>query len=361
MNKVEQNKKEIAERGMLMQEAENAALDIELINNVMVQTIPQPMGFATVMQGIENDTFVIPSFQRVYRWTEVQVEELAISLVRGMPIPPIYGFHNRNNQIVILDGQQRLISLYLYYTGKRIKKKRNGFINAHEKHGGFQDALKRWELEEKTYKMKYIDSQTNEEKEVDITYEKLLPETKRIIDWRSLNIILITVDTPTYRERTTYKIFANLNKGGIPLSPQELRNGIFTCSFYNMLHEINETNSKWRSMYGGVIQKEPNKESKDVELLLKLCAYKKYFEVVNEKPGLKIYKKRISNLLDVFSEEVMNFENNQVEEYRDALQKFFDCVQTIDKKNKETLWPCLFAIEAYHGFDIEITKALCQR
>ena len=120
---MEQNKKEIAERGMLMQEAENAALDIELINNVMVQTIPQPMGFATVMQGIENDTFVIPSFQRVYRWTEVQVEELAISLVRGMPIPPIYGFHNRNNQIVILDGQQRLISLYLYYTGKRIKKK----------------------------------------------------------------------------------------------------------------------------------------------------------------------------------------------------------------------------------------------
>ena len=66
----------------LIDEAEEHARDIEIISNVMVQTIPNPMGFRTLMEGMEQDLFVVPSFQWVYRWTEEQVEELAISLVR---------------------------------------------------------------------------------------------------------------------------------------------------------------------------------------------------------------------------------------------------------------------------------------
>ena len=38
--------------------------------------------------------FVIPKYQRKFVWKKEQVQELAISLLRGFPIPPIYAYRN---------------------------------------------------------------------------------------------------------------------------------------------------------------------------------------------------------------------------------------------------------------------------
>lgn len=46
---------------------------------------------------------------------------MAISLIRGLPIPPIYVYRNEKKQMVIIDGQQRILSLFLYSKGKYIK------------------------------------------------------------------------------------------------------------------------------------------------------------------------------------------------------------------------------------------------
>lgn len=347
--------------GELYLDSNEAALDIDLMNDVMIQTIPYPMGFRTVMESMDNDLFVIPSFQRVYRWTEAQAQELAISLVRGMPIPTIYGYRNEQQQIVVLDGQQRLISLYLYYKGKFIKKKRNGFINAKEKNGGFKNALERWELIDKDYYMEYVMAESGKTRDIDISYNKLDAKTRRIVDFAQLNLVLINVAAEKFKERTIYKIFANLNKGGIPLSTQELRNGIYGCAFYDMLHEINETNGKWRMMYGGNKEKEVNKEGKDVELLLKLCAFRKNVEFANKKPALKNYKGSIKRFLDEFSEQAINFSESDIVSYKEALLKFFDCVEDIDTKKKESLWPGLFVVSERKRFDVRITKEICKR
>ncbi len=96
-----------------LEEAVETAQDISIIENVMIQTVTTQMGFRSLMFGLESGDYVIPGFQRMYRWTEEKVEELANSLVRGMPIPPIYCYRNKEHQQVILDGQQRILSLYL--------------------------------------------------------------------------------------------------------------------------------------------------------------------------------------------------------------------------------------------------------
>lgn len=83
------------------------------------------MGFKALAEGVHDNLFVIPEYQRKYRWTKQQVEELATSLLRDLPIPPIYAFRNENGQLEILDGQQRVMSLYFYYIGRflRIRNK----------------------------------------------------------------------------------------------------------------------------------------------------------------------------------------------------------------------------------------------
>lgn len=62
-------------------EALETAQDIDIIENVMIQTVTTQMAFSAMMSGLERGDYVIPGFQRMYRWTEGQVEELAISLV----------------------------------------------------------------------------------------------------------------------------------------------------------------------------------------------------------------------------------------------------------------------------------------
>lgn len=105
-------------------EALETAQEINIIENVMIQTVITQMSFTSLMSGLEKGDYVIPRFQRMYRWSETQAEELAVSLVRGLPIPPIYCYRNRDQQMVILDGQQRILSLYLYYIGKFLKTKK---------------------------------------------------------------------------------------------------------------------------------------------------------------------------------------------------------------------------------------------
>lgn len=101
------------------------------------------------MQRIKNDEYLLPAFQREYVWEGWQIEELFDSLMRGYPISSMlfwevrdesktawkfYRFlkfyrekHNMHNELVdtkqhkdfkaILDGQQRLTSLYIALFG----------------------------------------------------------------------------------------------------------------------------------------------------------------------------------------------------------------------------------------------------
>ena len=85
-------------------EAVDTARDIDILDNVMIQTVTTQLSFKSLMLALERRDLIVPDFQRMYRWTEEQAEELAISLVRGMPIPPIYCYTNKELQKVILDA-----------------------------------------------------------------------------------------------------------------------------------------------------------------------------------------------------------------------------------------------------------------
>ncbi len=234
-------------------EAVERAQEIEIVDHVIIQTSATEMSFSALMLGLERGDYKIPDFQRMYRWSQKQVEELAISLLRGMPIPPIYGYRNQEQQFVVLDGQQRIMSLYLYYIGKYLKRKKNAFVDLRNIPVGkenFRKHLENYGLIDKTYYIEYQGSDGVHKKE-DITYENLSDRMRRKMDFSPITLIEINVDSKEHREKVLHKIFANLNTGGTPLSDQELRNGIYGCKFYEMLYWINDYSPKWRMLYSG--------------------------------------------------------------------------------------------------------------
>ena len=163
-----------------------------------------------------------PNFSQVYRWTEQQAEQLVISLLRGFPIPPIYCYTNKDGQQVILDGQQRVISIYLYYIDKFMENTTQ-FINQKEiqnKGKSFRDCIELCNLRDKRYYTRFWSEKENnngndnrEVKTTEITYSKLSQPVKDRIDFSQVTMIQINVDCKNehYRLATLHKIAANLN------------------------------------------------------------------------------------------------------------------------------------------------------
>lgn len=94
------------------------------LQGVAVQQYKSDIGFRTLVESVNDNMYIIPKYQRKYRWKKEQVVSLVESLLRGLPIPPIYTCRNENNQLEILDGQQRVMSLFFYYIGYFLNKKR---------------------------------------------------------------------------------------------------------------------------------------------------------------------------------------------------------------------------------------------
>ena len=82
------------------------------LQGVAVQQYKSDIGFRTLVESVNDNMYIIPKYQRKYRWKKEQVVSLVESLLRGLPIPPIYTCRNENNQLEILDGQQRVCLLY---------------------------------------------------------------------------------------------------------------------------------------------------------------------------------------------------------------------------------------------------------
>ena len=227
------------------------------------------------------------------------------------------------------------MSLYFYYIGKFLGKKRNAFIDVRKANDGsikFRDYLESCDLKEKKYQME-SEGKNGKTQIIDITYQNISDRVKRKIDFSPITLVEINVDSKEYKERTLHKIFANLNIGGTPLSSQELRNGIYGCKFYEMLYDINDNSKKWRILYNNKIT-EVNKESKDVETLLRMCAFDYYIKGTDNQFELTGYKGKISTLLDSFSERAREFSDNQIEGYRLKLLEFIDSIEKVSGKNK---------------------------
>ena len=69
--------------------------DYSYIQNISITQRKVDVAFKTLVDGFDEALYVIPKYQRKYIWSQEQVENLAISLIRGLPIPPIYVYKNK--------------------------------------------------------------------------------------------------------------------------------------------------------------------------------------------------------------------------------------------------------------------------
>ena len=87
------------------------------------------MSFGEIMSMYERDEIIIdPDFQRLFRWDEYQKTRFIESILIGIPIPPIFVAEDENGQWELVDGLQRISSIFSFFGILKTPQEKNNWI-----------------------------------------------------------------------------------------------------------------------------------------------------------------------------------------------------------------------------------------
>jgi len=201
-------------------------------------------------QGRKSKYILNPVYQRRKRWDNRKKSLLIESFIINVPIPPIYLYEVEYAVYEVMDGLQRLTTVYDFYKGKFAL-----------------EGLEYWkELNGKTY-------------------QELPENVKAGIDRRYLSSIVLLAETSKKTEDAEFLkrlVFERLNNGGVKLTAQETRNALYSGKFNELCLKLAE-HENFRKMWHfplmsadeeELLKNDPYREMQDVELVLRFFAYR---------------------------------------------------------------------------------------
>ena len=197
---------EIAEIQLLDEEAErNEPLDLTGDERRLV-TQPYDLSVSSLVDDIDAGRLLLRmEYQRSYVWDDAKASRLVESLLLNVPIPVCYFAENEDGTLEVVDGQQRLQSIWRFISSKA------------------PDA------ERLTLRGMTVLSELN-----DARFDRLSSRDQRRIQNRTVRCIVITEDS---HADIKFDVFERLNTGAVRLSDQELRNSIYRGVFNDALKE----------------------------------------------------------------------------------------------------------------------------
>jgi Protein of unknown function DUF262 len=152
----------------------------------------------------DEELDIHPEFQRVFRWFPEQKSRLIESLLLGIPLPPIYVAVNEEGAWEVIDGVQRLSTIFEFM--------------------GELQGPKSDESDELVRKPALTLAATKHLPELKNVSYQTIDQTLRLEFKRTrLDVKVLSRDSAG-RNTGKFDLFERLNTYGQPLSPQELRN-----------------------------------------------------------------------------------------------------------------------------------------
>lgn len=284
-----------------------------------VDCLPNDYNITTLVSLIGRGYLKIPSFQRNYVWKKDMASKFIESIIIGLPIPQLFLFERERNNFLVIDGQQRLVTIYLF---KKQRFPKNdigrGIIRKYLSVGKeIPDAeLSGDNFED--FKLK-LPNTTNENNLLSgLKYDTLSTiaayDFKGEFDYnRTIRTITIKQIAPSEDDSSMFEIFSRLNSGGILLKAQEIRMSLYYSSFYEKIVSQLNLNKMWRKFLG---KENPDLHMGDVEALVRSFAM---LEIGNR------YKSPLRIFLNEFSKEAMSFSNEKIETLCQVYNDFWEC------------------------------------
>jgi len=152
-------------------------------------------------------------------------------------VPGIFLVLGGDGRYLVLDGQQRLLTLYAFYRGI---------------------------LRDEAFRLHWV-----QEDFAGMTYDTLDPESRRRLDNSIIHATVVKQEQPSGDQSGIYKIFERLNTGGTLLQPQEIRVALYNGPLIQLVRELN-ADPNWRACVP------KSRRLKDQELILRFFAFRTF-------------------------------------------------------------------------------------
>lgn len=239
------------------------------IDEYDITATPNDFNILTIFNFIESGAVVIPGFQRNYVWDAKRASKLVESLILGLPVPQVFLYEERRNRFLVIDGQQRLLSIY-YFMKQRFprKERRVELRKIFDQHGMIPDEVLHNDAYFSGFGLTLPEKITGQANKFKGLNYSTLGEYKTQYELRPIRNIIVKQNSPKDDNSSIYEIFSRLNSGGINLRAQEIRTSLYHSRFYDALYRINSDNT-WRRLLRSPL---PDLHMKDIEILLRAFA-----------------------------------------------------------------------------------------
>ncbi len=258
------------------------------------KVVIQPYDYAVrtlVDMIIEGDLILEPDYQRKYQWDDIKASRFIESIALNIPVPVVYLAEEKDGSFSVIDGQQRLTSLFR-------------FIKANEVGSLFPNS----DIEPlKLQKLKII-SEIN-----DKGYMELDRTLRSNIAKRAIRCIVVLNESD---EALKFEVFERLNTGSASLSDQEVRNCVYRGTYNDLLKNLAQY-PRFQELIS--LPEQDYKSMKSVELVLRFLAYR---ELNNESD----YSDNYSEYLNIHMEENRGVSEQRKEKIQELFYKTVDLI-----------------------------------
>lgn len=198
------------------------------------------LSFREIINMYDDDELLKPELQRKYVWTKPEASRFIDSILLGLPVPSVFFAKEPNETMLIIDGFQRIMTVYDFVRGvfsgdgKVFKLSNTENIN------------KRWRGK---------------------TFAELELEEKRRIRNTTIHAIIFEQKHPR-NDTGMFQVFERINTGGRTLKAQEIRNCVYQGKCNDLLFRLNKC-KEWREILG--LESEDARMA-DLELILRFFA-----------------------------------------------------------------------------------------
>ncbi|MEW6217228.1 MAG: DUF262 domain-containing protein, partial [Candidatus Bipolaricaulota bacterium] len=215
-----------------------------------------------------------PDFQRRYVWGVQLASRLIESILLNVPIPPCYLSQNENYELDVIDGQQRIFSIFRFVenkyplSGLKVIKELNG-----------------------------------------LRFHEIPPKQQRQLRTHTLRCVAITNES---HPEIKFDVFERLNTNTVPLNAQELRNCVYRGSLISLLGTA-VAYEPWLRILG---RKQPDVRMRDEELVLRFLAFRIH--------GVDSYKTPLKRWLNKAAEEGKRYSDEKIQELDQIWKRAID-------------------------------------
>lgn len=202
-----------------------------------VVTQPYDLAIDAIVSQVKSSILFLrplssrPKFQRQYVWSDKLASRLVESALLNVPIPPCYLSENDENELDVIDGQQRIYSLYRFMEN--------------------QFALRDLEALPEFDNKRFFELPSKEQ---------------RKLKTHTLRCVVITNES---HPEIKFDVFERLNTNTMPLNAQELRNCVSRGALNDLLADLSY-DERWLTIRK---RRTPDKRLADEEMILRFFAF----------------------------------------------------------------------------------------